>query len=147
MTVLVVRDKRTASFVPTFPWGESNPRHRNTPRLCRYAVKFGLADVAGDGALSGARPVVAAGFMQALCLITERLAQLHGSGWVHRDLKPGNVLRLPGQHSWTLMDFGCAARSGAALSLPALPSRRLGRLIDHPCFTVGGRFATVCDGV
>ena len=53
--------------------------------------------------------------VQALCLITERLAQLHGSGWVHRDLKPGNVLRLPGQHSWTLMDFGCAARSGALL--------------------------------
>ena len=50
--------------------------------------------------------------MQALCLIAERLAQLHGSGWVHRDLKPGNVLRLPGQHSWTLMDFGCAARCG-----------------------------------
>ena len=53
--------------------------------------------------------------MQALCLIAERLAQLHGSGWVHRDLKPGNVLRLPGQHSWTLMDFGCAALAGRLL--------------------------------
>eukprot|EP00892_Ulva_mutabilis_P005563 jgi/Ulvmu1/3379/UM158_0002.1 len=50
--------------------------------------------------------------VDALCLIAERLVQLHGSGWVHRDLKPGNILRLPGQHSWTLMDFGCAAQSG-----------------------------------
>ena len=43
--------------------------------------------------------------MQALCLITERLAQLHGSGWVHSDLMPGNVLHLPGEHSGSLMDF------------------------------------------
>lgn len=53
--------------------------------------------------------------MQALKLIAERLEQLHSSGWVHRDLKPGNVLRLPNEHSWTLMDFGCAALSGAPL--------------------------------
>lgn len=60
--------------------------------------------------------------MQALCLIAERLAHLHGSGWVHRDLKPGNVLRLPGQHSWTLMDFGCAARSGTSVPITFSPS-------------------------
>ena len=54
--------------------------------------------------------------LQVLCLITEKLARLHGSGWVHRDLKPGNVLRLPCQHSWTLMDFGCAARTGGHAS-------------------------------
>ena len=66
--------------------------------------------------------------VQALCLITERLAQLHGSGWVHRDLKPGNILRLPSQHSWTLMDFGCAARAGpvSALHIGAFPHQ-------HPC--------------
>ena len=61
--------------------------------------------------------------MHALCLgsglIAVRLAhaqlhaQLHGSGWVHRDLMPGIVLRMPRQHySWTLIDFGCAARTG-----------------------------------
>ncbi|NJR43898.1 MAG: phosphotransferase [Akkermansiaceae bacterium] len=50
--------------------------------------------------------------MQALNLITEKLVKLHASGWVHRDLKPGNMLRLPSQHSWTLMDFGCAAEQG-----------------------------------
>lgn len=60
--------------------------------------------------------------MQALCLIAERLAQLHSSGWVHRDLKPGNVLRLPGQHSWTLMDFGCAARTGVSVPITFSPS-------------------------
>eukprot|EP00892_Ulva_mutabilis_P011349 jgi/Ulvmu1/8587/UM045_0030.1 len=60
--------------------------------------------------------------VDALCLIAERLAQLHGSGWVHRDLKPGNILRLPGQHSWTLMDFGCAARSAASVPIAVSPS-------------------------
>ena len=51
--------------------------------------------------------------MQALSHIAHRLEQLHESGWVHRDLKPGNILRLPRDHSWTLMDFGCAAPTGA----------------------------------
>eukprot|EP00892_Ulva_mutabilis_P003554 jgi/Ulvmu1/1570/UM110_0033.1 len=60
--------------------------------------------------------------IDALCLITQRLEALHGSGWVHRDLKPGNVLRLPGQHSWTLMDFGCAARADREVSLTFTPS-------------------------
>eukprot|EP00892_Ulva_mutabilis_P004530 jgi/Ulvmu1/2449/UM136_0001.1 len=60
--------------------------------------------------------------VDALSLITERLAQLHEAGWAHRDLKPGNVLRLPGQHSWTLMDFGCAARSGETVPLTFSPA-------------------------
>jgi serine/threonine protein kinase len=51
--------------------------------------------------------------MQVLCHIAERLHVLHAAGWVHRDIKPGNVLRRPQHHSWTLIDFGCTARIGA----------------------------------
>ena len=31
---------------------------------------------------------------------------------MHRDLKPGNIMWLPSQNRWTLIDFGCAARAG-----------------------------------
>jgi serine/threonine protein kinase len=33
-------------------------------------------------------------------------------GYVHRDIKPGNIMWLPRQNRWTLIDFGCAARIG-----------------------------------
>jgi serine/threonine protein kinase len=51
--------------------------------------------------------------MQALSHVAQRLHVLHAAGWTHRDLKPGNVLRRPQHHSWTLIDFGCTVRTGA----------------------------------
>ena len=57
--------------------------------------------------------------LQVLYHVAQRLVELHSSGWAHLDLKPGNVLRRPRHHSWTLIDFGCAAKIGA-LFLPAL---------------------------
>lgn len=51
--------------------------------------------------------------MQVMVHIAEKLQQLHAAGWTHRDLKPGNAIWLPSQNSWTLIDFGCAARIGA----------------------------------
>ena len=45
--------------------------------------------------------------------LATRLKLLHAAGWVHGDLKPGNVLRRPRLHSWTLIDFGCTAKIGA----------------------------------
>jgi hypothetical protein len=53
---------------------------------------------------------------QALVHLAERLRLLHDAGWVHRDLKPQNILRQPSEHSWTLLDFGCAARAGMSPS-------------------------------
>ena len=51
--------------------------------------------------------------MQVLHHVAQRLAQLHAAGWAHLDLKPGNVLRRPEKHSWTLIDFGCSTEIGA----------------------------------
>ena len=51
--------------------------------------------------------------MQVLTHVSERLKDLHECGYVHRDIKPGNVMWLPRKKRWTLIDFGCAARKGA----------------------------------
>ena len=50
--------------------------------------------------------------MQLLSNVAERLAHMHEAGYVHRDLKPGNVTWLPRENRWTIIDFGCAARIG-----------------------------------
>ena len=55
--------------------------------------------------------------IQALAFIVQRVRDLHAAGMVHRDLKPGNILRMPELHSWCLIDFGCAAPIGAQLPL------------------------------
>lgn len=57
----------------------------------------------------------AATLLQVLHHVAGRLAMLHKAGWVHADLKPGNILRRPQMHSWTLIDFGCTSQIGARL--------------------------------
>jgi serine/threonine protein kinase len=54
--------------------------------------------------------------MQVMMHIAHKLEGLHEAGWVHRDLKPGNAIWLPSSNSWTLIDFGSAARIGTAPS-------------------------------
>ena len=50
--------------------------------------------------------------MQVLSNVAQRLADMHDAGYVHRDVKPANVMWLPRQNRWTLIDFGCVARLG-----------------------------------
>eukprot|EP00892_Ulva_mutabilis_P005772 jgi/Ulvmu1/3567/UM167_0001.1 len=54
---------------------------------------------------------------QALSHAVRALRKLHDFGYAHRDVKPGNILRRPKQHDWTLIDFGCTALIGSTASL------------------------------
>ena len=45
--------------------------------------------------------------LQIIHHICECLRDLHEAGYAHRDLKPGNIMWLPSQNRWTLIDFGC----------------------------------------
>jgi serine/threonine protein kinase len=67
--------------------------------LCSFAVFFRSENSAA----------VRVQMMHQLAL---RLRDLHEFGVVHRDLKPGNVMWLPRENRWTVIDFGCAARTG-----------------------------------
>lgn len=44
--------------------------------------------------------------------VATRLRDMHAAGYVHRDIKPGNIMLLPRKNSWTVIDFGCTARTG-----------------------------------
>jgi serine/threonine protein kinase len=50
--------------------------------------------------------------LQMISQLALRLRDLHEMGFVHRDLKPANVMWLPTKNRWTVIDFGCAARTG-----------------------------------
>ncbi|MFD8022021.1 protein kinase [Streptomyces lavendulae] len=98
-------------------------RRAGHPRLIRLLDSFVLSEPGHphlDGAIvlvmeraerslreRLATPVTAAEGARLITGITEGLAHLHRSGWVHGDLKPDNVL-LMGDGSVKLADFGLA---------------------------------------
>jgi serine/threonine protein kinase len=55
--------------------------------------------------------------VQMILQLAVRLKELHALGYVHRDLKPGNVMWLPRENRWTVIDFGCVARIGESARL------------------------------
>ena len=61
-------------------------------------------------------------FVQVIQHVAERLSDLHRAGYVHRDLKLSNIMWLPRENRWTLIDFGCAARTGTDAPVKYSPS-------------------------
>ncbi|NJR43227.1 MAG: phosphotransferase [Akkermansiaceae bacterium] len=69
--------------------------------------------------------------MQVLSHVAERLRDLHEAGYVHRDIKPGNVMWLPRTKRWTLIDFGCAAPTGTTPPPVSACFMQLQRFSEH----------------
>lgn len=59
----------------------------------------------------------------ALRCVLVALSQLHARGWVHRDVRWDNILFVPTENSWYLIDLECADRNGQRL--PDWYNRRL----------------------
>jgi serine/threonine protein kinase len=53
--------------------------------------------------------------------VSERISDLHKAGYVHRDLKPGNIMWQPRTYTWVLIDFGLAARIGESAPVGCTP--------------------------
>jgi serine/threonine protein kinase len=85
------------------------------------------------------------GTMALMRRLLETLAVLHASGWVHRDLSPGNVLFDTEGKAW-LADLGCLLETGR---VPAVPRDGLGtpayaapeQLIGAPASPQGDLYA------
>jgi serine/threonine-protein kinase len=94
-----------------------------------------------EGALPWRRAVAIAGQLAAA------LGELHGHGFVHRDLKPDNVMLEPlpdGLDRVTLLDFGVARRMEGqapppvpAGARPTEPAARPGRPLTDPGLVCG----------
>ncbi len=51
-----------------------------------------------------------------LCNLIDALQSLHGLGYVHRDVRPDNILRIQFSTQVLLIDFGYAARADAMVT-------------------------------
>lgn len=73
--------------------------------------------------LCGPRPVAPEVVCRVVRQVAEALVAVHGSGFLHLDVKPTNVLldRLDGRFECRLIDFGIAQPIGEAV--PASPAR------------------------
>jgi serine/threonine protein kinase len=84
--------------------------------------------------------------------VSQRIADLHGQGYVHRDLKPANIMWQPRTYNWVLIDFGLAARiqeSAAVGCTPgyAAPETALALLQGHKTMAVDDKVDSWALGV
>lgn len=54
--------------------------------------------------------------VQIISDIAERLEKLHENGYVHRDLRPHNLMWLERRARWAMLDCSCVAPAGLALA-------------------------------
>ena len=96
--------------------------HSHVIRVFDHGESDGEAYLAMEYAAGGrmapySAPVSAARMVTRLREAASALGWLHTNGWVHRDVKPANLL-LRADGSLALGDFGCACRRGNAGALP-----------------------------
>ncbi|MFD2178645.1 protein kinase domain-containing protein [Veronia pacifica] len=53
-------------------------------------------------------------FLRLLPSLIKAIRHCHRRGWVHGDLKPGNILYLPDKRTVRLIDFGASYRKGTS---------------------------------
>jgi serine/threonine protein kinase len=67
--------------------------------------------------------------VQALVGVARMVVALHAAGYVHRNIKPQNVLRHMKKHEWIISDYAYTAPIGA---LPFMSPHRLSISILPP---------------
>ena len=59
--------------------------------------------------------------LQVLGHVSQRIADLHQASYVHRDLKPGNIMWQPRTYTWVLIDFGLVSRINESADVGCTP--------------------------
>ena len=81
--------------------------------------------------------------LQVLLHVANKLCQIHGAGYAHRDVKPSNIILDSDTKQWMLIDFASAAQIGTNQTLsytPLFAPPELGHIVStgHNQFVVSG---------
>lgn len=124
---------------PGFEWGLSRFldeartlaafHHPNIVRVMRYfqanATAYMVMEFVQGAPLSewikARRPLAQAGIEKLVVPLAEGLGAIHAAGYVHRDVKPGNIY-VRADHTPVLLDFGAARATAGRSELTAIVS-------------------------